>query len=480
MNPAPSPSTSWPQPDITAVLAPLYGPVSLALAARTVQPALLGRPINIHPVRLGFHDQSTISYLDAGGTAPRRHRERLAAAATGGERILVVDDNIGYGSTRHAARALVEQLGGRSVTRSVESAWPLYHRFGRHDIADASDSPSLRPNLHHSIQQRLIGQLLLGDADAYLRDDTHRVTGTLHQQMAASVDLAMSIGTWSGDQLPAIPAELGHATALWNRPSIPARTRTPAPDPGAARMPTTPPPVTTPATSAVASAGRWRVNVDVHHGQVTAQPGLPPARLLADLLDDGVPTTVIDLDRSTGATTSTALLETAVRRHPGRLWAGGRLAPRDPADPRLLQAGAAGVLLGSTGLFPHGLLAPDNWPDFTTLAADGQLMLSLDMHEDRIVTHGFTHPTQLPLTDALDALLDATGGRNPILITDARAATHRTPPPWPPSTASPAATHAPPLVRRRPDRLGRPSSPGTISSAAPSEKRVERPQARLA
>ncbi|MDW6057923.1 HisA/HisF-related TIM barrel protein [Streptomyces sp. FXJ1.4098] len=195
-----------------------------------------------------------------------------------------------------------------------------------------------------------------------------------------------------------------------------------------------PPTHTSAATTATAAparqVGSWRVNVDVHHGTVTSRPGLPPGRLLADLLGDDVPTAVIDLDRSTGISTSTTLLETAVRHHPGQLWAGGRLAPRDPAIRRLLDAGAAGILLGSTGLFPDGRLDPRTWPDFTSLAGAGQLMLSLDTMDGRIVTDGFTRPSSLPLADALDALLDATCGTHPVLITDARAATHRTPPPW--------------------------------------------------
>ncbi|WP_103528876.1 HisA/HisF-related TIM barrel protein [Streptomyces sp. SM12] len=188
--------------------------------------------------------------------------------------------------------------------------------------------------------------------------------------------------------------------------------------------------LTTTTGASPAPCGDWRVNLDVHHGRVPARPGTRPSQLLADLLAEDVPAALIDLDRSTGATTSSTLLETAVRRHPGRLWVGGRLIPRDPTVPRLLQAGAAGVLLGSTGLFPAGRLDPNAWPDFTTLARDGQLMLSVDMHEGRIITDGFTRPTQLLLPDALNALLDATGGLQPVLITDARAATQRTPPPW--------------------------------------------------
>ncbi|MER5362236.1 phosphoribosyltransferase [Streptomyces sp. NPDC002785] len=198
--------------------------LSLALSARTVLPALLGWPIDVHLVRLGFHDQGNVAYLGAGGTvrhratAPRTYRDRLSAAARDAT-VLVIDDNVGYGSTLRAARALVEQLGGRALTRSVESAWTLYHRSGRHDIADAADLPSLRPNLHHSIHTRLTGHLLRGDTGAYLRDGAHRAAGTLHRQMAASFDLAVSTGTWTTGQLAAMRAELAQA-ASWNEPPV--------------------------------------------------------------------------------------------------------------------------------------------------------------------------------------------------------------------------------------------------------------------
>ncbi|MFD9281049.1 phosphoribosyltransferase [Streptomyces mirabilis] len=214
-----------PRPGITGMLAPLYGSLSLALSARALLPVLVDRPIQVHLVRLGFHDQSAVPYLGAGGTirhdatAPAPHREALAAAASGAT-VLVVDDNVGYGSTLRAARTLIEQLGGQAITRSVESAWTLYHRSGLHDIADAADLPSLRPNLHHSIQKRLTGHLLRGDARGYARDPAHHAYGTLHQQMRDSFDLALSTGTWSSGQLAAMRAELGHATA-WAEPPVP-------------------------------------------------------------------------------------------------------------------------------------------------------------------------------------------------------------------------------------------------------------------
>lgn len=217
-----------PQPQIRTVLVPLYGSLALALAARAVLPALRpDRQLRVHLVRLGFHDQARVSYLKPGGgidhaaTAPESHREALAAAASGST-VLVVDDNVGYGSTLRAARALVHQLGGHAVTRSVETAWQLYHRSGRHDVSDAADLPSLRPNLHYTIQNRLISHLLRTDAAAYVRDPVHRVPGRLSQQMAASYDLAVSTGSWSSGQLAAMRAELAHATAYWRSPAVPA------------------------------------------------------------------------------------------------------------------------------------------------------------------------------------------------------------------------------------------------------------------
>lgn len=217
-----------------------------------------------------------------------------------------------------------------------------------------------------------------------------------------------------------------------------------------------------------APARRWRVNIDVQHGTVASHPGLPPGSLIADVLGDGVPAAVIDLDRSTGTSTSTALLETAVRRHPGRLWVGGRLTPGDPAIPRLLEAGAAGALIGSTGLFPAGLLQPANWPDFAALAPAGRLMLSVDALDGHVVTDGFTRPTGLPLDDALDALITATSSAHPILVTDAGAATRRTPPPGPPSTVSRPATRTPTCGTRAAWPAGRTCSGCGISAGEPS------------
>jgi hypothetical protein len=215
-------------PDITALIVPLYGSLSLGLAARAVIPALRPwRPLTVHLIRLGFHDLARIGYHALDGTirleltGPPGHRERLAAAVAGSH-ALVTDDNVGYGTTLRAARALVRQLGGRATTRSAETAWHLYGRSGRHDVADAADLPGLRPNLHHTIQRRLVGHLQRGDTAAYLRDPAHAGRGTLHGQMTAAYELALCLGTWTPRQLAAMRSELDDAACHPAEQPVPA------------------------------------------------------------------------------------------------------------------------------------------------------------------------------------------------------------------------------------------------------------------
>lgn len=210
---------------ITAVALPMYGSMSLGLAARAVLPA--ARPgLSVHLIRLGFHDLAGSGFLArdgsvrAGLTAPPGHRARLADAARG-RRVLVIDDNVGYGTTLRAARRLIGQHGGTAVTRSAETAWHLYRRSGSHDIADAADLPSLRPNLHYSVQARLSGHLRRGDAAAYAADPARRVRHSIGEQMTDAYQLALATGTWTPAQLAAMRAELNYAVACWDEPAVP-------------------------------------------------------------------------------------------------------------------------------------------------------------------------------------------------------------------------------------------------------------------
>ncbi|MFD7817727.1 HisA/HisF-related TIM barrel protein [Streptomyces sp. NPDC059785] len=174
----------------------------------------------------------------------------------------------------------------------------------------------------------------------------------------------------------------------------------------------------------------WRVNIDIRRGHVTACPGEPPDGLIDRLLEAGVPLAVIDLDRSVDAAPETTLLERTVQRHPGRVWLGGRLAASDPLTRRLLDQGAAGLLLGSSRLFQDGRVDRGEIAALARLSAPERLMVSIDALDDRVVVNGFTSPTDLPVSEALNAVLEATDGRCPVLYTDTAAALRHRPPAW--------------------------------------------------
>ncbi|MEU3174744.1 HisA/HisF-related TIM barrel protein [Streptomyces sp. NPDC007000] len=178
------------------------------------------------------------------------------------------------------------------------------------------------------------------------------------------------------------------------------------------------------------SAGAWRVHVDLRHHQVTARPDTPPGTLIAHLLHHQVPLAVLDLDRSIDQAPGTALLEQAARRHPGRLWLGGRMAPADPQVSHLLDAGAAGVILGTNGLITDGRMDDAALRALARLRTEGKMLVSLDVLDDHLVTHGFTTPTSVPARVALDAVLQATGGHCQVMYVDAGASLRRTRPDW--------------------------------------------------
>ncbi len=217
-----------PSPTITAVVLPMYGSLSLGLAARAVLGALRPeRTIPVHLIRLGFHDLAGTGVVDRQGSinvrrlGPAGYLRRLLTDLQGGH-VLVIDDNIGYGTTLRAARTLVTRFGGQATTRSVETAWHIFRRSGDHDIADAADLPGLRPNLHHSIHKNLIQQLRQGDAARYVRDPAHTVRGTLLQQMETSYETALGLGTWTMAQLQFMRLELAHAELRLSAARLPA------------------------------------------------------------------------------------------------------------------------------------------------------------------------------------------------------------------------------------------------------------------
>lgn len=217
-----------PAHNIDAVLFPLYGALTLACYFDAWQYLFnyqsAAACVKVQAVRLGAHDQSHITFLDSTGhiilerLLPEPWIPKLVNTIQN-RTVLIVDDNVGYGTTLRLCKRLIHQLDGCSRARSAETAWHLFERNGLdHSIADAVDFPSLRPNFHHSTQTRLIDLLSSRQYSRYLDDEAAGREQRVHARMAANLRLAQLSPTWDEQQLAAMQVELDHASRFWIEP----------------------------------------------------------------------------------------------------------------------------------------------------------------------------------------------------------------------------------------------------------------------
>lgn len=216
-----------PEHKIGTIVCPLYGAASLAtaLAAR-----LSTGSVAVHPVRIGFHDLGHVDFsaagerhIDVSRIAPPDRIEALRDAVSANGPTLVVDDNVGYGSTLDACRQLVSQLGGTSLTRAVETSWHLLDRIPGFSFAHVVDLPGIRPTFHHSLQEELISLLRNGAGDAYIDHPARRVTPTTVEATAMTATRALSRPHWSTAQRRHLSREAALAADTWREAAVPEK-----------------------------------------------------------------------------------------------------------------------------------------------------------------------------------------------------------------------------------------------------------------
>jgi hypoxanthine phosphoribosyltransferase len=209
-----------PRLSVEYIVCPIYGATGLANALAA---GLRKTDANVQLLRLGFHDLAYLGFrdqqpIDISLTVPSWMREGIEESLSS-ETVLVVDDNIGYGSTLRACRNLIEARGGHPVTRSVETAWELFDRVPGHKIHDVVDLPSLRPNFHHTIQTALIGHIRQRDVRSY-GSACYRSSEPVVAQLARNKHRVDRQDGWSEDQLRFMTYELEHALS-WDEQPVP-------------------------------------------------------------------------------------------------------------------------------------------------------------------------------------------------------------------------------------------------------------------
>lgn len=176
-------------------------------------------------------------------------------------------------------------------------------------------------------------------------------------------------------------------------------------------------------------AGRWRVHVDIEQRLVAGRPGIAPEALIATLVNAAVPTAIIDLDRCLGQRHDLTLLSDLAHRWSDTLWLGGRLGGNAADLHHLLDAGAAGLILGSA-LYRTGTLNHELLDQAIRECPVGRRLIALDVADNHIVANGFTTPIGLPARQLLDDLAEVVEGNTQVLYVDIPASMRRSPPPW--------------------------------------------------
>ena len=159
----------------------------------------------IIPIRIGFHDQSNIQYFDRDGSLlaskmfPSHHVEEILNSLNNST-VLIVDDNVGYGTTMTAARKLVENAGGQPFVRCTETAWHLFDRDDAHNISDIVDFPSLRSNVHHKTVSGLIS-CLAQSTSTYLDKSSGTVDINSINEIFTRLEKQRKNPNWSDTQI---------------------------------------------------------------------------------------------------------------------------------------------------------------------------------------------------------------------------------------------------------------------------------------
>jgi hypothetical protein len=213
-----------------AVWFPMYGSLSLGCYFRAFQRLRKAERLGTGPdtvfLRLGFHDLGEVAFRnEQGNLIPNRMipaewlpaiQERIK-----GRVVLVVDDNVGYGSTLRTCKELVHKWGAFPITRSAETAWHLFQRLEReHCISDAVDLPSLRSNFHHSLYELRITCLLSRTYTKYYDYVWKDQSLDSLKQMRGNYDIAAS-AEWHGDQMMGMLEELEYAKENWLEGGVP-------------------------------------------------------------------------------------------------------------------------------------------------------------------------------------------------------------------------------------------------------------------
>lgn len=150
---------------------PLYGSIMLAIFTKPIIRFWgFNDEINVLPLRIGFHDLQKLNLkidnfeIDKKKILPAFILDDIIKNIRNAT-TLVIDDNLGNGTTLDYCKKFIEHFDGECITRTAETTWSKYIS-GEKDIY--VDFPAIDDYLRYTQQHEYIQ--LLRCADVYVRD----------------------------------------------------------------------------------------------------------------------------------------------------------------------------------------------------------------------------------------------------------------------------------------------------------------------
>ena len=299
---------------------PLYGASLIAVYASPVMEFFnINRNIKVMYARIGFHDllplelSADLIKINEPKIAPLNYIEKMKRVFSG-KITLVIDDNVGYGSTISCCKKMIETYGGCCYTRTPETSWD---RILESDIKLMTDYPGIFNYLRYTQQCEFIEELK--KSDTYNRELEYNKSDRY-------VDIS-SLGKYklSDMQKERINREYKERKQF---------------------------DIINYACDLEDASYLNRVNIDILNGKCTADEKLNISGTIGNLLNECMEICIVDLNKSIYGHSSNEL-NRYLKQYPKKIWITGGITSVAEAE-ALIQNGAKGVVIGST-IYREGL-----------------------------------------------------------------------------------------------------------------------------
>ena len=137
--------------EVDAIMLPMFGAFHLMLFASVIFERL-GIKKDFYPINIGFHDETN------------RKKQEMSQFNLQGKNVLVLDDNIGSGSTIIWCKNYIEKQHATCITRVCEIPWDVYCRINKYDvISENLNMPSVKNNFRILSKNIFINEIMSGN-----------------------------------------------------------------------------------------------------------------------------------------------------------------------------------------------------------------------------------------------------------------------------------------------------------------------------